>query len=104
MSPEPSTTVHTRPNPTVMDQIELAPNSCKPLQEAQSIASRQICLRLALVSCQVALFNARHDRAGKQPGIEKYASMDISTSQGAGDTIGPWNSEPNGTSSTISSR
>jgi Mn-containing catalase len=30
--------------------------------------------------------------SGKLPGIEKYASMYVNTSQGEGDTTGPWNS------------
>ncbi|AZO53490.1 MAG: manganese catalase family protein [Mesorhizobium sp.] len=32
--------------------------------------------------------------SGKLPGIEKYASMYVNTSQGDGDTTGPWNSGP----------
>lgn len=30
--------------------------------------------------------------SGKLPGVEKYASMYVNTSQGEGDTTGPWNS------------
>jgi Mn-containing catalase len=30
--------------------------------------------------------------SGKLPGVEKYASMYVNTSQGEGDTAGPWNS------------
>jgi Mn-containing catalase len=30
--------------------------------------------------------------AGKLPGVEKYASVYVNTSQGEGDTTGPWNS------------
>src|ERR1700712_3106376 len=30
--------------------------------------------------------------SGKLPGIEKYASMYVNTSQGEGDAVGPWNS------------
>lgn len=30
--------------------------------------------------------------SGKLPGIEKYASMYVNTSQGKGDATGPWNS------------
>jgi Mn-containing catalase len=31
---------------------------------------------------------------GKLPGIEKYANLYVNTSQGEGDTTGPWNSGP----------
>ncbi|MDF2495792.1 MAG: Catalase, partial [Sphingomonas sp.] len=30
--------------------------------------------------------------SGKLPGVEKYANMYVNTSQGEGDTTGPWNS------------
>src|SRR3569833_4446132 len=44
-------------------------------------------------SFEKALYAIEHNfPSGKLPGIEKYASMYVNTSQGDGDMTGPWNS------------